>query len=158
MEEEDIPNTQEALSLICDMEDEHGVVSEPIPDTQGALSLICDMEDEHGGVSTFFETDFNQTSPEYNCNESGGTQSIKRKSSEEINIENKKIRLGNPTYIQKGFGKPLEPEKEKIQKTHMMGIKKVHKKINTKIRQHSKENYLREITRSEKASISAMLV
>ena len=51
MDEEDyIPNTQQALCLACDMEEEHALVCETIPDTQGAVSaqgeegLICDME------------------------------------------------------------------------------------------------------------------
>ena len=45
MDEEDyIPNTQQALCLACDMEEEHALVCETIPDTQGEEGLICDME------------------------------------------------------------------------------------------------------------------
>ena len=49
MDEGDIPNTQQTLSLICDMEGD--MEEEYVPNTQQAISLICDIEGEiMGGI------------------------------------------------------------------------------------------------------------
>ena len=66
---------------ICDMDVDY------IPNTQEAFSIACDYLDNDNGVGEYI-FDFNKTTHHV-------TQSMKRKYSEEINRQNKMIRLSN---------------------------------------------------------------
>merc|ERR1711888_477516 len=49
-----LPNTQQLMDILCDLEDQRGVThldesdSEPIPNTQEVIDIVCDLEDQRG--------------------------------------------------------------------------------------------------------------
>ena len=98
--------------MYCDSE------SEPMPNTQQAVEMICDMEDERGGGVSYSETELGGSEGELNtqyvvecnsedayqisCNFEGVIDSqLSDVGSIEIIPEAKRIRLDN----QKGYGK-----------------------------------------------------